>query len=230
MCRRRQNWYAIGGLKNSGKDVSAKMLNYCLSAPKMLRTYWGYKHLNKFFNNYKILSFATSLKQTLSAMINVPVKYFNDRNFKENNYIFLPTLTITKTPDTEYLITDNKFNRMINKKDLSFLKTNYISIRQLLQVFGTNIAREFFGDRLWILSTLKSIDNVIISDLRFNIEYEELKQRGFKTIYINRKSTSPGLHNSEKEVYNLYKNKKFDVVINNNGNLKDLFNSIKKLV
>lgn len=39
MFRKRTKQYAIGGLKNSGKDVSAKMLNYCLSTPKLLRTY-----------------------------------------------------------------------------------------------------------------------------------------------------------------------------------------------
>ncbi len=230
MYRRQTKQYAIGGLKNSGKDESAKMLNYCLSTPKILRTYWGYKHLNKFFNKYKILSFATSLKRTLATMLNVSFNQFNNRDFKENYYIFLPNLHITKTPNKQYVITNNKFNRLVNKKDLSFLKTNYITIRQLLQVFGTNIAREFFGDKLWILTTLKNVDNVIISDLRFNVEYETLKQKKFKTIYINRNVSTPGLHNSEKEVYDLYKNNKFDYVIDNNGSLKDLFNSIKKLV
>jgi len=30
---------AIGGLKNSGKDEVSKMLQYCLSVPKVLRQY-----------------------------------------------------------------------------------------------------------------------------------------------------------------------------------------------
>lgn len=41
---------------------------------------------------------------------------------------------------------------------------------------------------------------------------------------------SPGNHQSEKEVIELYKSNKFDYVINNDGTLEDLFYKVKQLV
>ena len=36
---------AIGGLKNSGKDEASKMLQYCLSVPRIFRYYYFYKYV-----------------------------------------------------------------------------------------------------------------------------------------------------------------------------------------
>lgn len=41
---------AIGGLKNSGKDTAAKMLQYLLNFPKFLRTYKCYTIFKTFSN------------------------------------------------------------------------------------------------------------------------------------------------------------------------------------
>ena len=89
--------------------------------------------------------------------------------------------------------------------------------------------RNIFGDKIWILRTLKDDDNIIISDLRFKVEYEAVKQNFGTTVYINR-NCEPGQHQSEKEVLDLYNDKKFDCVIDNTGTLKDLFYKTSKLV
>ena len=39
---------AFAGLKNSGKDTASKMMRYCLSVPRFLRTYTLYKILDPF--------------------------------------------------------------------------------------------------------------------------------------------------------------------------------------
>ena len=36
---RKYNLIAVGGLKNSGKDEVSKMIQYCLSMPKLFRRY-----------------------------------------------------------------------------------------------------------------------------------------------------------------------------------------------
>lgn len=86
-----------------------------------------------------------------------------------------------------------------------------------------------FGDKTWILRTLNCNDNIIVSDLRFKVEYEEVKQRNGITIYIDRGGV-PGSHQSEREVVDLANDNKFDYVINNNGTLRDLFYKTSKLL
>lgn len=224
------NIIAIGGLKNSGKDTAANMLQYLLNSPRIFHTYSFYKAFNKIFNRgkYKITSFAFPLKKTLAALLNLPVEVFNDRNFKENFYIFFPTLEIrSKLPDGAVTISDSKFNRLLSNNDISFVSTTWISIRQLLQLFGTECMRKTFGDNLWILATVRNTKNIIISDLRFNVEYEFLKEHKSIIIYIKRDTCTPGSHASEKEIVKLYENNSFDYVVENNTTLKDLFNNIK---
>lgn len=219
---------AIGGLKNSGKDEASKMLQYCLSAPRIFRYYYFYKYFSKFINHkYRIVSFADHLKDCLSGLTGIPRKNFDDREFKEKICIMFNPLCITKNAIS---LSDSKFNRMLENKDFSFFKTKFITIRQLLQSFGTNIARDIFGDKLWIESTLNNNkDNIIVSDMRFKVEYNEIKLKSGITIYINRPGTSPGNHASEQEIYKLYTLNKFDYIINNSGTLKDMFNKIKCL-
>ena len=225
---------AIGGLKNSGKDTAAKMLQYLLNFPKFLRTYKCYTIFKTFSNwgKFKLTSFAHPLKRTLSALLNIPIKKFEDRKFKEETYIYFPTMDITTAPNTSQIVSANKFTKQISAKDLSFLKSNYITIRQLLQVFGTNVMREIFDDNIWInLTTRDSFyNNLIISDLRFNVEYEAIKNLKGCFIYIERPNCEVGNHASEQEVYKLAQDNKFDIKIQNTGSLESLFNAIKQYV
>lgn len=66
--------------------------------------------------------------------------------------------------------------------------------------------------------------------MRFKVEAEEAKKENAFLIYISRPMCSPGNHQSEKEVIELYKSNKFDYVINNDGTLEDLFYKVKQLV
>ena len=224
------NLIAIGGLKNSGKDEASRMLRYCLNAPKFLRNYWCYKHFNKIISGkYTITSFAHPLKRTLAALLNIPIEKFENRNFKEHTYIYFPLLQLTTNPELDKVLSDNKFSKAVAAKDFSFLQTHYITIRQLLQCFGTEIMRGYFGDNLWILATIIGQHNLIISDLRFKVEAEAIHNNKGKIIYINRNICIPGNHASEREIVELKENKIFDYIINNNGTLKDLFNNINKI-
>ena len=107
-----------------------------------------------------------------------------------------------------------------------------ISIRQLMQYYGTEVIRKFLGDKTWINATLnKEISkNIIVSDLRFRVELNEIKNRKGVCVYILRDSAKPGTHASEKEVLELNNENLFDFKISNNGTLKNLFYNLKSIV
>lgn len=221
---------AIGGLKNAGKDTMANMLQYCLSTPCLMHNYTWYRLFGKFYwKKYSITSFAYYLKTSLGEIIGVNSDKFNDRDFKENYYIYFPTMEITNSPPKNKIIGDKKFSRYLQSENFDFINNCYISIRQLLQLYGTNVIRRQFGDKLWILRTLNRTDNIIISDMRFKAEFEEVINKKGITIYIDRKG-KPGNHASEREIVDLNNENKFHYRIDNTGTLKDLFYQTSKLV
>lgn len=228
---------AVSGLRNSGKDISSDMLWFCLNTPKILHTYYIYNHFKQIarFGRYIKTSFAKSLKEILGKLLNVSVEKFEDRDFKENWYVdFTKLKLINKNDivDNNKILPDNRFSKCA--KDLKIItKDYYLSIRQLLQYFGTEIMRYYFGDNIWILSTLRNEENknIIITDLRFKAEAKYIKSiSNTKIIYINRNGCIPGSHASEKEVIDMLNSNVYDYIIDNNGSLKDLFNKIKSII
>lgn len=226
------NLIAISGVKGAGKDSVTSMLQYCLSVPKIFRQYWIYKYFRKWISHkYKRLAFADPLKKMLAILLNVPVSKFNNRHFKEDCVVNIPTLNSTLSDFTESndKLSDSKFNRMVKSLDPELTQSN-LTIRQLMQYFGTEICRKFFGKDVWINCTLKHCNvPTIISDCRFWNECLAIKEHGGIVIYVNRPSLIASSHQSEVECIDMYNNDAFDYVINNNGTLKDLFNKVKNL-
>lgn len=185
-----------------------------------------YRHYRYAFNNtYEKVAFADSLKDTLSVLFGIPVEKFYERDFKEHFYI--KGLEITDTPDN--ILDEDSFIKMLNKKDFSFLKTHFITIRQLLQCFGTEIVRGLFGNAFWAERAMKhTFDKMIITDLRFKVELEAVRKRNGLVLYIDNPNCIPEQHASESEVLEMKDNHDFDFIIENNGTLEDLFNKIVK--
>lgn len=96
------------------------------------------------FNNWHIIRYADNIKHILSIILNVPIKKFEDRDFKENYYVNFNSYTITKSKDN--IISDEEFMNNIDNPNL-MLDYN-LSIRQILQFFGTEIMRKYFGDKI----------------------------------------------------------------------------------
>lgn len=67
-------------------------------------------------------------------MLDIPVYKFEDRNFKENYYIYFPTLEITNNPPVDKTISDKKFVRLLQNKDWEEIRSYYLTIRQVLQM------------------------------------------------------------------------------------------------
>ncbi len=222
---------AVQGYKNSGKDTVAEMLQYLLNSPKIFRSYFWFNIL-QFKNKFKIVSYAKTLKDMLAVMLNIDVLKFEDRNFKENYHIDFSTLEFihkSKCPKSK-MLSDSKFAKEIKNVNPKITEDYNLSIRQLLQYFGTEIMRNYFGDKLWINTTLKSKHaHIIISDQRFEIENEVVEQNEGLIIHVHRPGCKKGTHLSEIELEQLYKAGKYHHFINNDGDLKKLFNTCKKL-
>lgn len=207
------------------------MLEYILNAPKLFRTYFWYNTFKKWPGKWSTTAFAKPLKQTLSVILNKPLDWFEDRINKEEMYVRLDTLKIIPyyiIGDNDVL-SENKFSKLIKSGEPL---TGYLSIRQLMQYYGTNVIRRFLGDKTWINTTLNQCENknTIVSDLRFKVEYNEVKSRNGIVIYIERPGCLPGSHSSEREVLEMKEQGLFDYTIQNNGSLKDLFNKIKDII
>jgi hypothetical protein len=80
----------------------------------------------------------------LSVLLNIPYEDFNNRSFKECYNVDLETLNITYATEG---LSDNKFNRMVKELNLELSKSN-LSIRQLMQYFGTSVMRTYFGENV----------------------------------------------------------------------------------
>lgn len=228
----KNNLIAISGVKNSGKTEAAEMFQYCLSVPKIFRQYWIYKYFNKIIpKKWQIIAFADPLKKMLAILLNIPVEKFNDRAFKEDTCIDLNTLEYSLSAFTrdKRLLSDSKFTKMAKELSLEILDYD-LTIRQLLQYFGTNVMHTFFTKKVWINSTLRNSNkSTIISDCRFIAEANAIKEHDGKIVYIGRVGCSFGQHQSEKEMFQMLKKGMYDYQINNNGTLEDLFNQIKDL-
>ena len=226
---------AVSGVKGSGKDLVSDMLQYCLSVPKAFRQYFFYKNFRKWIKpKYKKIAFADPLKKMLSNLLNINLDKFYDRDFKENYIINVSTLSPPRVKIVDNSIvclnklSDSKFNKLVKQLDLSLVESN-LSLRQLLQYFGTEIMQKYFGKRVWINSTMQNrSEYTIISDLRFIEEYNAVKENKGVVIYVNRPNYEFGQHASEREMKELLENDKYDFIIDNNSSIENLFDQIKK--
>lgn len=231
-----KNIIAIQGYKATGKDEVAKYINYMLNTPFWMHIYWLAKLLNfkPIMHKWRIVKYADSLKRMLSTMMNIEVSMFENRDFKEFYYFNFNTYQLldANKQDVPNTLTDKSFNRELKRNNLNVATEYTLSVRQILQFFGTDIIRKFFGNELWIHTTLNTkYNNLIISDQRFAIENQTVYNSGYNTyiIHIVRSGHTAGLHASEKELEELLNTKKYNMLLENNGTLKDLFYACKSI-
>lgn len=104
-------------------------------------------------------------------------------------------------------------------------------VRRLLQVMGSEVGRDMIDPQVWVELTLgstKNDDKIVISDVRFKNEAEEIKWKGGKVWRVSRiDADSPiNLHRSETDLDHWL----FDEYISNNGTIMDLREEISKLI
>lgn len=185
---------SILGKKGNGKDYVSSLLI------DKLKTRYSTK--------IQVLAFADKLKEVLSIITGVPLDLFYVQSFKESYMINM------KTFDVEEI--DNRCQHISKDQQISENVDFWISIRELLQYFGTDVMQNTFGKNVWINSVIKNLNESkfnIITDVRFLTEYNALKDKGAFTIRVeNEYVENTDTHASETEADQITA----DFVIKNN--------------
>ena len=138
------------------------------------------------------------------------------------------------------------------------LSIPHLTPRYILQQWGTEVCRKNFHDDIWIASLENKLrnsqDDVVISDCRFPNEIQAIKQAGGIVVRVvrgpepewydaamsinrgpngnstwalsGRKLEQLGVHASETS----WAGTQFDVVLDNNSTLDDLYQQVKQIV
>lgn len=152
-------------------------------------------------SKWEIRHFAAKLKQIAAILLGVPVEAFEDRAFKDVNRKFLQDL--------------GEGIRKIDKNawiTALFAEYNY-----------PYIGPANFKYRRVPLTTLP---HWVIGDLRYENEYQDIKNKGGICVRIERDLPDQDSHISEHE----WRDLEFDWVITNNGSLSDLETQVDNFI
>ena len=236
--------YIIGlaGNKNSGKDTVASMINYIFAVGITKAKYsdWVLKRAS-YDETYKdrIVHFADNLKDCLSIIYSIPRFAFDDRKMKDEMYYSLTTGNFINKRGVDQnnagfcVLTNEILKHSSIKHELeTYGELNVlITIRTLMQYFGTEVCREHLGYKVWIKSSIAKIVEVaanrrlcIVPDVRFTNEAAAIHKDNpllyGRVVRINRSTDNVGerdYHGSEIIAFTT------DYSINNNGTLIELF-------
>ena len=236
--------YIIGlaGNKNSGKDTVASMINYIFAVGIARAKFsdWMLKRVS-YDETYKdrIIHFADNLKDCLSIIYNIPRSAFNDRNMKDEMYYslntgkFIDKQLVTQRGDGYYVLTNETLKYSSIREELEhYIELQpLITIRTLMQYFGTELCRENLDNNIWIKSAVPKIVEIamnksvcIVPDVRFTNEAAAIHKdspflygRIIKIIRSNNDNNERDYHGSEIISFTT------DYSINNDGTLTELF-------
>lgn len=153
---------------------------------------WAMDNIWPFIKQY---AFATALKEMCIGLFDIPKELLYGSDEQKN------TMIQYKWEDMPVKIKG---------------KSGFITAREFLQYFGTDICRKIYSD-VWTNRTIKDIQAeqpflAVISDARFDNEVEAVKQAGGKVIRLTRSTANSDSHESENQLdsYN-----EFDYIIDN---------------
>jgi len=196
---------------------------------------------------YEIKKFAGKLKTVASILTGIPVKNFEDQEFKHS---LLGSEWGTIRP--------NPLNSIPGFEDVQF--NELMSVRELLQKLGTEAMRDGLHTNVWVnalfadympinivgnvkprkggIKYLAEMPNWIITDMRFSNELKSVKERDGITIKVIRPHGYTNPHTNEyKEMpisfhpseTSLDKSK-FDYEILNDGSMEKLVKKVRKIL
>lgn len=197
------NLIGVTGLKGSGKDTVAKIINTLHQ------------------KQYKTKRFADPLKRFVADILGVSVEKLEDREFKET--ILGKEWWIYQNPDTGeiYPYTDPPMFKDHHK----FIK---LTPRIFMQLIGTDVGR-VIHPQMWVNALFSSYtkdSKWIIVDTRFDNEAKAIKDRGGIIIKVERDVGIIDAHASEKGILDEY----IDIVIDNNGSMEELIEKVKTIL
>nr|UVX43547.1 MAG: phosphomevalonate kinase [Bacteriophage sp.] len=222
---------AIVGRKGSGKDTTASFIRYFMlegidvsilpDDNKKEDKNYIFRNIMRMSNSsdISIIRFADSLKDFLSFMYKIPREHF-EYPYK-NNIFYRKDYDVQKIVrclnGVSYRGSDIKPSQPGD--DIK----DYVSIRTIMQLESEKF-KKGFGEDFFIKQLFKKIkkDVIIVSDCRFNNEFEALKDKGFIFIKIRNPNGEKDSHDSENQAVDIA-DEHFDYVIDNNEDLEKLF-------
>lgn len=236
----------ITGVKNSGKDTVASMINYMFTVGVTKANYQNWmikKNAYDIQNEDRIIHFADPLKDALSVIYNIPRLYFDDRKYKDELWYcfeYNSFIEIDLKRNEHYNVIDiNSFTDNISLHDILENHkeiNNVIKLRTLMQYFGTNICRDKLSDDIWIKCAINRIVTkassrrlCIVPDVRFANEVEALRNNQpslyGEVIEVRRQGIgSIDNHESERIDFDV------DTIIENDGTKMLLFYKVLSYV
>lgn len=122
------------------------------------------------------------------------------------------------------MITENglRIQNLVDTLGWEHVKVQYTEIRRLLQIFGTEVAREQWSDSFWVdlaFSKMEDDGKYVITDVRFPNEAAAVAAHGGELWRISRPGVGP-VNNHASD--NFIEQIDVMVVIENDGTLEDL--------
>ena len=176
---------------------------------------------------------AGSGKDTAAKMLEVlyanpAISYEDFVNKRYKNFADIQIVhfadTLKETAQVLFRIGEWETNTQEGKKTT----INWIgkTVRELLQGIGQGL-RDAIDPNLWVkilFANTEGWSNYIIADVRYPNEVYAIKERNGILLRIDRKSAGAGNHSSETALDNY---KEWDVHIENNGSIEDLFEAMR---
>jgi hypothetical protein len=98
--------------------------------------------------------------------------------------------------------------------------------RRLLQVMGTEVGREMFGDDFWVSQAMRGVskfDKIVFTDVRYPNEYKAIKLQEGRILRVTKPSViAVNNHSSESAL----DGHGFDGIIVNDGSIEELHRNI----
>lgn len=157
---------------------------------------------------YTKYAYANKLKEVLSLLFNIPIELLHGSDEDKNS---LTTVRWDK----------------LDVDDCPIIPAHeeFLTIRELMQIFATNICRRHYKD-IWIETAFPKQGRVVVSDVRFQNEAEYIHENNGLIIAVKREAAQGGSHESEQGI----DPELVDAWIDNDGTLEELHAKIAEVV
>lgn len=207
---------AIAGCKNSGKSSLCRYITYLIARVEGLLLDDPYSGV---FTNKNLIQLPEDASKNVyigkgnsfyqqATMMGDPSVVVDSfaRPVKEicTNILGLPGSCVYGSDSEKNQLTSYCWDKIPDHIKVKFndRKSDKISAREIMQIIGTDIFREYFSSDIWVNALIRRSEDLdaellVVDDLRFNSEAKILMQKNAMFIHLQRMWGRGGSHASE---------------------------------